>query len=117
MVLISVSQLLNNNNNLLNLLMLQLLKFLIQKRSLNISKKKKMVKMPGTNLSLNKDPKSINGLEDKSNLEATTLERKITLRYFFVPCKMCYGKAIHGQSLEWTKFKTITKLKNFIGRQ
>ena len=49
MVQISVS--LSHNNNLHNLLMFQLPKFQIRKRQLNISKKKQLVKTPGTNLS------------------------------------------------------------------
>jgi len=76
--------------------MFQLRKFQIQKKSLNISKKKKQEKMPGMNLSSNLDQKLNNGSEDKNNLEATKLERKITSRYYFAPCKMCCGKATPG---------------------
>tara|TARA_B110000285_G_C14725039_1_gene423882 strand:+ start:294 stop:590 length:297 start_codon:yes stop_codon:yes gene_type:complete len=98
MVLILVSLLPNNNNNLLKQLMFQLLKFQTQKKLPNISKKKKMLKMLGINLSSNSVQKLINGLVDKSNLEATTLERKITLRYFSVLCKTYCGKEIPGPS-------------------
>merc|ERR1712127_295266 len=76
--MVSISVSLSNNNNLQNQLMFQLPKFQIQKRLLNISKKKQLAKMPGTNLSSNLVQKSINGSEDKRHLEATKLERKIT---------------------------------------
>jgi len=93
---ISVSLLLSSNNNLRKPLMFQLLKFQILKKLPNISRKNKQAKMPGTNLSSNLVQKLNNGLEDKRHLEATKQERKITLRYYFAPCKMCCGKATPG---------------------
>jgi len=76
--------------------MFQLRRFQIQKKLLNISKKNKREKMHGMNLSSNLGQKLTNGSEDKNNLEATKLERKITSRYYFAPCKMCCGKATPG---------------------
>ena len=57
MVLISVNQILNSNNNLRKLRMFLLLKFLIQKKLPSISEKNKQVKMPGTSPSSNLDQK------------------------------------------------------------